>query len=100
MFEPFKNDHQSMQVGELIIENQTDKVTVYGDIDIFKTQTGLEHAQRLQRLFTNIVSELSDSLNEGSSNNSQERSHDSTMQQGEDMLEQSNSVEMVKNPFS
>ncbi len=26
MIDPFANDHQSMQIGELIIENQTDKI--------------------------------------------------------------------------
>ena len=34
MIEPFANNHQSMQIGELVIENQQDKITIYGDIDV------------------------------------------------------------------
>ena len=57
-FAPFENDHQSMQIGELIFENQTDKVIVYGDIDITKTVTGLEQALKLQQIFNDIVAQL------------------------------------------
>lgn len=57
-FQPYNNDHQSLQIGELIFENQTDKVIVYGDIDIYKDQQGLSQALKLQRLFNMIVDEL------------------------------------------
>ncbi|WP_227675365.1 hypothetical protein [Psychrobacter sp. H7-1] len=57
-FAPYQNDHQSLQIGSLIFENQTDKIIVYGDIDIQKTPEGLSQAMRLQALFSDIVSEL------------------------------------------
>lgn len=55
MFKPYENDSQSQQIGELIIENQTDKVTIYGDIDIAYTQQGLIQAKQLQQLINDIV---------------------------------------------
>ncbi len=58
MFKPFDNDHQSMQIGELIFENQTDKVIVYGDIDVTKTAIGLEQALKLKAVFTDIANAL------------------------------------------
>ena len=29
MIDPFANNHQSMQIGELVIENQEDKIIIY-----------------------------------------------------------------------
>jgi len=59
MISPFANDSESMQIGELVIENQQDKVIVYGDIDIYRTAKGLEQAQQLHELFGKIVQALS-----------------------------------------
>lgn len=58
MIDPYKNDHQSQQIGQLIIENQTDKVTIYGDIDIERSEQGLAQAKQLQQLMTAIVEAL------------------------------------------
>ena len=58
MISPFANNSESMQVGELVIENQEDKVTLYGDIDIYRTAKGLEQAQQLHELFGKIVQAL------------------------------------------
>ena len=58
MIEPYKNDHQSQQIGQLIIENQTDKVTIYGDIDLRRSKQGLAQAKQLQQLMTAIVETL------------------------------------------
>ena len=55
MIDPFANDHQSMQVGELIIENQTDKIIIYGDIDLYLNETGLEQAKQLHELTSKIL---------------------------------------------
>lgn len=59
MITPFANDSESMQIGELIIENQQDKVTIYGDIDIYHSTEGLAQARQLQELMTKIVDKLS-----------------------------------------
>lgn len=58
MISPFANDSESMQVGELVIENQQDKVILYGDIDIYRSEKGLEQAQQLHELFGKIVQVL------------------------------------------
>lgn len=55
MIEPFANNHQSMQIGELVIENQTDKVIIYGDIDLPLNVTGHEQAQQLHELTGKIL---------------------------------------------
>ena len=55
MIDPFANDHQSMQIGELIIENQTDKIIIYGDIDLTLDATGYEQAQQLHELTSKII---------------------------------------------
>jgi hypothetical protein len=55
MIEPFKNNHQSMQIGELVIENQTDKVIIYGDIDLKFDAIGQQQALQLHELTSKIV---------------------------------------------
>lgn len=55
MIEPFANNHQSMQIGELVIENQQDKIIIYGDIDLTLDSSGYQHAQQLHELTTKIM---------------------------------------------
>ncbi|MEN6671021.1 hypothetical protein AAJP47_11660 [Psychrobacter sp. B38] len=55
MIEPFANNHQSMQIGELVIENQQDKIIMYGDIELTLDAAGYQQAQQLQQLTTRIV---------------------------------------------
>ena len=55
MIEPFANNHQSMQIGDLVIENQTDKVVIYGDIDLQLNTIGYEQAQQLHELSGRIL---------------------------------------------
>ena len=55
MIEPFANNHQSMQIGELVIENQEDKIIMYGDIELTLDVAGYQQAQELQQLATKIV---------------------------------------------
>ena len=55
MIEPFANNHQSMQIGELVIENQTDKIIIYGDIDVSFDASGHEQARQLHELTGKIL---------------------------------------------
>ncbi|WP_201540616.1 hypothetical protein [Psychrobacter sp. 1044] len=71
MIDPFANDHQSMQIGELIIENQTDKIIIYGDIDLTLDATGYEQAQQLHELTSKILQAF---VNDAIYNNSQHKS--------------------------
>lgn len=60
MIEPFANNHQSMQIGDLVIENQTDKITIYGDIDLQLNSVGYEQAQQLHALSGQILQAFAD----------------------------------------
>ncbi|WP_201528939.1 hypothetical protein [Psychrobacter frigidicola] len=60
MIEPFANNHQSMQIGELVIENQTDKIIMYGDIDLYLNVSGREQAQQLHELTGKILQAFAD----------------------------------------
>ena len=61
MIDPFANDHQSMQIGELVIENQMDKIIIYGDLDLHLNELGREQAEQLHRLTEKILQAFSDS---------------------------------------
>lgn len=91
-FKPYENDHQSLQIGELTFENQTDKVIAYGDIEITKNQQGLSQALKLKELFDLIVAELQSAEQAG------DFTQDSN-KQGLRESEESFSKE-VDNPFS
>ncbi|MCG3809175.1 hypothetical protein I3252_06720 [Psychrobacter sp. Ps4] len=71
MIDPFANDHQSMQIGELIIENQTDKIIIYGDIDLTLDATGYKQAQQLHELTSKTIQAFE---NNSIYNNSQHKS--------------------------
>ena len=91
-FQPYKNDHQSLQIGELIFENQTDKVIVYGDIDICKDQQGLSQALKLQKMFNLIVEELQTAKSSG-----EFEADNSALENGNEKAEVSKEID---NPFS
>ena len=55
MIEPFANNHQSMQIGDLVIENQKDKITIYGDIDVTLDDTGYQQAKQLHELTARMM---------------------------------------------
>ncbi len=55
MIEPFANNHQSMQIGELVIENQKEKIIIYGDLDLSLTTAGFEQAKQLHELTSRII---------------------------------------------
>ncbi len=71
MIEPFANNHQSMQIGELVIENQQDKIIIYGDIDVTLDESGYQQAQQLHELTTKIMQAFE---NNSIYNNSQHKS--------------------------
>ena len=55
MIDPFANNHQSMQIGDLVIENQEDKIIIYGDINLVFNKAGYEQAQQLHELTSKIM---------------------------------------------
>ena len=55
MIDPFANNHQSMQIGDLVIENQEDKIIIYGDINLVFNDIGYDQAQQLHELTSKIM---------------------------------------------
>lgn len=60
----FKNEFEVMiikgQNHDLNIENRTDRVSLYGSVDITRDKVGLEQALRLKGVVDNMVSVLAD----------------------------------------
>ena len=57
--DPFANESESLQIDDLTIENRTDKVSIYGSIDITRDKRGLELAKAMKLLFDSILKRLS-----------------------------------------
>jgi hypothetical protein len=57
-FQPFANEAQSLSLGELTIENGTDKISIYGSLDMTRDQAGLKRARDLKALLDGVVKAL------------------------------------------
>jgi hypothetical protein len=57
--DPFANESESLRLDDLTIENRTDKVSLYGSIDITRDKRGLELARTIKDLFDSLVAKLS-----------------------------------------
>ncbi|WP_377807874.1 hypothetical protein ABNQ38_14410 (plasmid) [Azospirillum sp. A29] len=58
MIKPYADDAGAMQIGELRVENGTDRVALYGSIDLTRDKQGLEHARKLRDLLAAVVKSL------------------------------------------
>jgi hypothetical protein len=56
--EPFANESDSLGIGDLTIENRTDRVALYGSIDLTRDRAGLQQARRLKALLDKVVATL------------------------------------------
>ncbi len=57
-FQPYSDDTASLSIGEFAIENGTDKVTLYGSLDLKRDKTGLKQARALKAAVDAIVKAL------------------------------------------
>ncbi len=57
-FVPYANESDVLHVGQLMIENRVDRITLSGDVDLTADQAGLAHAKQLQQLLAAIVATL------------------------------------------
>ena len=55
---PFANESESLGIGDLTIENRTDRIAIYGSIDLTRDKAGLEHARILKAVLDNLVQAL------------------------------------------
>ncbi len=56
--QPFQNESDVMSIGELVIENRTDQLELYGSLSITRDQNGLQQALLLKKLIDDAVAHL------------------------------------------
>lgn len=57
-FKPFQNHTQSITIDALTIENQGDRISIYGSLQIYQDQHSLEHAKILMKILEQTVATL------------------------------------------
>ena len=55
---PFANESESLGIGDLTIENRTDRISIYGNIDLTRDKAGLGHARMLKAVLDKVVQVL------------------------------------------
>ena len=55
---PFAEDATSISIGELTIENGTDRIALYGSLDLARDKQGLTHARVLVALLEQAIQVL------------------------------------------
>ena len=58
MFKAFNQGNESDAIYDLTLENDVDRVSIYGNLQIHKDQQGLAAAKKLQALLNDIVTQL------------------------------------------
>ncbi|MDC4565404.1 hypothetical protein NQ790_08185 [Acinetobacter baumannii] len=58
MFKPFEKGTESSSIEDLILENDVDCVSIYGNLQITKDKVGLEQAKALQSFLNDVVAAL------------------------------------------
>lgn len=53
--QPYANDADSLEIGELTIENRLDRISMYGAIELTRDKAGLHQARELRQLLDAIV---------------------------------------------
>ena len=55
---PFADDAASTSIGKLTIENGTDRIALYGSLDLTRDRQGLAHARALKAILDQAVQVL------------------------------------------
>jgi hypothetical protein len=55
---PYKNESECLQIGDLTIENRIDRVSIFGSIDITRDKEGLAVARQLKQVLELTLTEL------------------------------------------
>lgn len=63
MFKPFEQGTESHSIHDLTLENDLDRISIYGNLQITKDQEGLAAAKALQLYVNAIVTQLEQSGN-------------------------------------
>ena len=65
LINPYENEEQSIQIGELTIENRLDRVSLYGSIDLTRDKEGLSMARQIKMIVDSVVLSLEASEDAG-----------------------------------
>ena len=65
MFKPFVQGNESHAIHDLTLENDTDCVSIYGNLQLTKDQAGLAAAKALQAYLNAIVQQLESEAHQG-----------------------------------
>ena len=52
---PFADDDASTSIGDLTVENGTDRIALYGSLDLTRDKQGLAHARALAALLDQAI---------------------------------------------
>ncbi|HYH38161.1 MAG TPA: hypothetical protein VD860_08070 [Azospirillum sp.] len=55
---PFANESDSVGIAGLTVENRTDRVSLYGNLDLTRDKEGLKNARALRDLLDRVVTAL------------------------------------------
>lgn len=58
VFVPFANEADVLNVGNLTIENRSDRITLNGDVDLTLDKAGLAMAKQLHQLLGDVVATM------------------------------------------
>ena len=58
VFVPFANEADVLHVGNLMIENRIDRITLSGDVDLTRDKAGLAKAKQLHQLLAEVVANM------------------------------------------
>lgn len=57
-FIPYQNEMDSLEIDALTIENRTDRIAIYGSIELTRDRKGLQNARELKALLNTVVMAL------------------------------------------
>ena len=55
---PYADDAASVSIGEMTVENGTQRIALYGSLDLTRDKQGLAHARTLRALLDQVVKTL------------------------------------------
>lgn len=55
---PYANEEESLEIGDLTVENRLDRVSLYGSLELTKDKRGLKAARQLKLLVDETVAAL------------------------------------------
>ena len=56
--DPFQNESDTLQIGDLTIVNRMDRVSFYGNLDVTRDKEGLADARQLMSILEMVVEKL------------------------------------------